>query len=454
MTPSFWTRDRLAYALAGCAALRLPTGSEPLAGISTDTRALRPGDCFVALAGERFDAHEFLGEAVARGAAALVVSDPGRAGRAGVPVYAVTDTQVALGALGRHRRRTWGGAVVGVGGSNGKTTTKELLRAALDTRLEVHATAGNLNNLVGVPLTLLAIPDHADCAVVEMGINVPGEMERLRGIVEPDVALLTCVAEEHLEGLGSLEGVMREESFLFDGAAVAVVPAAQPEVARAAHGRARRVVTAGLDEGDVRAAHWGIDVDGVPWLEVGGATARLPVRGAHNLRNAVLAVAAAIECGVSAADAVRGLEAAVVPGMRVAFEPLGTATLVNDAYNASPASMRAALDLLDALPNGRQRVAVLGAMRELGAHAPRLHDEIARRALASSADVLAGVGEMGDALRAAAGGDPRVITAPDVDPLWPVLEPRLSRDAIVLLKASRGVRLERLVPLLTAWANR
>ncbi|MBX6333308.1 MAG: UDP-N-acetylmuramoyl-tripeptide--D-alanyl-D-alanine ligase [Gemmatimonadaceae bacterium] len=451
---TFWTLDRVAAALAGHALGALPRGSAPLTGISTDTRQLAPGNVFVALAGERFDAHDFLPEAVARGAAALVLSRPERGAHLGVPVFGVDDTLAALAALARFWRCAWGGTVIGVGGSNGKTTTKELIRAALGSVLEVHATEGNLNNLVGVPLTLLAIPGSADVAVVEMGMNVPGEMERLRAAAEPDIAVITCIAEEHLEGLGSLEGVMREESILFDGARVAVIPAAQPEVARAAAGRAARVVSAGLESGDVRAARWGLERDGMAWLELDGVVVRPPVRGVHNLRNTMLALAVARECGVSVADAARGLAGATIPGMRLAWESLGAATLINDAYNASPASMRAALDLLAGLDGGRQRVAVLGTMRELGTHAARLHDEIARHALATPVDVIAAIGEMGDALRAAGATDPRVITAPDIDTLWPALEPRLARDSIILLKASRGVKLERLVPVLTAWANR
>ncbi|HEU4641375.1 MAG TPA: UDP-N-acetylmuramoyl-tripeptide--D-alanyl-D-alanine ligase [Gemmatimonadaceae bacterium] len=450
----FWTLDRVADALQEHARGSLPRGTAPLAGISTDTRAIAAGDCFVALAGERFDAHDFLPDAVAKGAAALVLSRPERGAGLGVPVYGVDDTLAALGALARHRRRAWGKPVIGIGGSNGKTTTKELVRGALASVLEVHATTGNLNNLVGVPLTLLALPDEAEVAVVEMGVNVPGEMARLRAIAEPDVAVVTCIAEEHLEGLGSLEGVMREESLIFDGASVAVTPAGQPEVAAAATGRARRVVRAGLDDGEVRATRWELAADGLGRIELDGVTVRPPVRGAHNLRNAMLAIAVARECGVADADAARGIAAMTLPSMRLAWGSLGAATLINDAYNASPASMRAAIDLLAGMDRGRQRVAVLGTMRELGAHAARLHDELARHVLAAPVDVIAAVGEMGDALRGAGAGDPRVLVAPDIDELWPLLRPRLADDGIILLKASRGVRLERLVPLLTDWAAR
>jgi UDP-N-acetylmuramoyl-tripeptide--D-alanyl-D-alanine ligase len=173
----------------------------------------------------------------------------------------------------------------------------------------------------------------------------------------------------------------------------------------------------------------------------------------------MLALAAARAAGVSVADAARGLAAMPVPSMRAAWQPLGRAALINDAYNANPPSTRAAIDLIAAAGRAvgaspaRQRVAVLGTMRELGAHADRLHDEVARRAVDADLDVVAGVGEVADALGRVAPGDPRVVTAADPDALWPLLVPRLAPDAVILLKASRGVRLERLVPHLEAWAG-
>jgi UDP-N-acetylmuramoyl-tripeptide--D-alanyl-D-alanine ligase len=453
---TFWTMARIADALREELTGAIPRDDRPIARITTDTRSISAGDCFVALIGEKFDAHDFLREAVDRGAAAVVVSRPERTAGLDVPVFAVRDTLTALGALGRYRRRAWNGTVIGVGGSNGKTTTKELIRATLGATLTVHATTGNLNNLIGVPLTLLAMPDEAEVAVIEMGMNVPGEMARLRGIVEPDIAVMTSVSEEHLEGLGSLEGVMREESELFGGAAIAIVPASQPEIAEAAKGRAARIVSAGLEAGDVRATRWSAGADGVGEIEVDGVTFRPPARGAHNLRNAMLALAVARELGLSMEDAARGMARATFPAMRMEMGQIGKgrATLINDAYNASPASMRAAIDVLAGSGAGRQRVAVLGTLRELGAHAPRLHEEVARAALASPVEIVAGMGEIGEALRAVGASDPRVVVGVDVDELWTVLEPRLAPDAVILLKASRGVKLERLVPPLTEWANR
>ena len=462
----FWTLARMAAALGGAdpAVGAPPSGARareargwddrPVRSITTDTRAIQPGDAFVALKGEQFDAHDFLADAVAKGAAVLVVRDARLAASFGVPVLEVGDTLRALGLLARYRRRAWGGPVIGIGGSNGKTSTKELVRAALGARLAVHATTGNLNNQIGVPLTLLALPDDCDVAVVEMGTSVNGEMAILRDIAVPDVVIITSIGEEHLEGLGDLDGVLAEEAALAVGARVVIVPADETALIACIGRSAQRIVTVGLTSGDVRAEAATLEPDGRGRLTVAGTTVVLPLIGTHNLRNAMLAIASACEVGVAPAEAVAALARTTPPAMRSAAEPLGRARLINDAYNANPPSMRAALDLLDAFGGGRQRVAVLGTMRELGAHADELHREIARRALESGADVIAGVGEMGLALAEEAASDPRVLSAVDPEALWPLLEPRLDPEALILLKASRGVRLERIVPLLAEWAAR
>lgn len=457
-TPPFWTLARAADALKDRATTRLPVGDHRLGRVWTDTRSIQNGDLFVALSGERFDAHDFLAEAVKSGAAALVVSQPERARGLGVPVFQVDDTRAALGALGRYRRRVWNGPVVGVVGTNGKTSTKELVRAALDSRLEVHATHLNLNNLIGVPQTLLAIPDHADVAVVEMGTNQPGEIATLRAIAEPTIVVVTSIAEEHLEGLGDLDGVMREEMAACDGVAIAVVPRSQPDVEAEARKRARRVVSAGLEGiGDrLAVSQWSVDGDGRGRLVAGGVEVAVPLRGVHNLRNATLALAVAAELGLSMEDAARGIERLTVPPMRSNVDHIGKATLINDAYNSNPGSARAAIELLlhagGPEGKGRQRVAVLGSMLELGPATPRYHDEIARAAVAANLDLIAGVGEFAAALERVGAPAERTVTAPDAEAIWPKLSSRLESNAIILLKGSRGVRLERLVPLVTRWA--
>jgi UDP-N-acetylmuramoyl-tripeptide--D-alanyl-D-alanine ligase len=439
---TFWTLERVAAALG-----HGPADGRPLAGITTDTRALVPGSCFVALRGERFDAHDYLAEAVVAGAAALVVEDATRTGGLGVPVFTVEDTLLALADLARYRRSAWARPVVAVGGSNGKTSTKELLKAVLGSRLRVHATTGNLNNRVGVPLTLLALDDAADVAVIEVGTNQPGEIAFLRDVARPDVAVITTVQEEHLEGFGDLAGVMAEELALCDEVPVAVVPAAELEVVAEATRRAGRVVAVSLP------ATSGVHADGRGWIDVDGARVEIPLCGRHNLANAAIALAVGREFGIAIADAARGLAAMPQPSMRSAVTPLGRALLLNDAYNANPGSAKAALTLLTDIGAGRQRVVVLGTMRELGAAAPRAHREVAEAALAGGYDLICGLGEFVPALEMLAIGDPRVILANEVEELWPKLQPRLQRDAAILLKASRGVALERLVPYLTSWAT-
>src|SRR5258708_5423248 len=391
--PGFWSLRRVADALRSQAVGRAPSDDRPIARVWTDTRSVRRGDLFVALKGETFDAHGYLKEAVAGGAIGVVVSRP--VANLGVPVIEVDDTLAALGALGQYRRRAWNGPVV---------------------------------------------------AVVEMGTNQPGEVATLRAIIEPTLAVLTSIGEEHLEGLGDMAGVLREELCVADGVAVLVAPAAQPEIGRGARGRALRVIEAGLETGDLKATDWTVLPDGTGRVTVNGVSVAVPLRGAHNLRNAMLALAVARELGIPIDAAARGIAALTPPPMRVSLEQIGRATLINDAYNANPPSMRAAIDLLVHAGAGRQRVAILGTMRELGGSAGRLHDDLARAALASPVELVGGVGEMGHALASLAAGDPRVATGDDPAEVWRSLASRVAPDAVILLKGSRGVRLERLAP--------
>jgi UDP-N-acetylmuramoyl-tripeptide--D-alanyl-D-alanine ligase len=453
VSSGFWTLDRIAAALESEAVGRLPRGADTLSGVTTDTRKIGKGNVFLALKGERFDGHDYLRDAVRDGAAAVIVSRAPKIGTLGVPIFEVRDTLVALGALGHYWRKAWGKTIVGVAGSNGKTSTKDLLRAALGRAYNVHATTGNLNNRIGVPLTLLSMPPEAELAVIELGTSLPGEVEILRDIVEPDIALVTSIAEEHLEGLGDLAGVLKEEAAAYEGVAVGIAPSAQPEIAEAARGKAKRVVVAGLDQSaEIKPDRWEIGADGLGVIEIDGVTVRPPVRGLHNLRNAMLALAVARECGVTFEEAAAGIAEMPQPKMRSSWEQVGDVTLINDAYNANPGSTRAAIELLKGTGSGRQRVIVLGTMRELGAASEQCHADIAGLALASGADIVAGIGEFAPALEKHDERG-RVITAPDVEDLWPMLQARLQRNAIILLKASRGVQLERLVPHLTTWAT-
>jgi UDP-N-acetylmuramoyl-tripeptide--D-alanyl-D-alanine ligase len=408
---------------------------------------------FVALSGDRFDAHDFLADAVQAGASAVVVSSAERAAGLGVPVFVVRSTREALGALARYRRKAWGKPVIAVGGSNGKTSTKALLAAVLAGAYDVHATVGNLNNEIGVPLTLLALPDDADVAVVEAGTNSPGEIARLRAIIEPDVTVITSIGEEHLEGFGDLAGVLKEELALTLGVPVVVTPAAHPEVAAGVTGDGQQVVVAGLDEGHMQPVRWRLEPDGSGTLTFDDGDLHVPLRGAHNLRNAMLAVTVARGFGVTLEQMQFGLSRMAQPSMRAAVDEVGSVLLVNDAYNANPPSMRAALDLLEAVGQGRPLVAVLGTMRELGTGSDALHDDIARDAIRRPLTMIVGVGDFAAAFRRVAPDDARVVTAADAPLAETLLTERAPRTAAILLKGSRGARLERLVAPLTAWAS-
>ena len=452
MSAGFWTLDSVAHALATRLTGTPPHGTRSLGYVSTDTRTIRAGDIFVALIGERFDAHDFLAAAVASGARALVVSRDEGLAELGAAVFVVDDTLLALGDLARFQRMVWGGTVIAVAGSNGKTSTKELLRSALGSRLAVHATSGNLNNRIGVPLTLLALPADADVAVVELGTSIPGEIAMLRDIARPDIAIVTSIAEEHLEGFGDLAGVLREESSVFHGVAVGIVPSDDPELATAA-ASAGRVVRAGLDSGDIQPMSWKLESDGTGTVVLNGALIHSPMRGVHNLRNLMLALAAAGEVGVTAVDAAIGIARLTPPPMRANWQQIGKALVINDAYNSNPGSAIAAIDMLASAP-GVQKIAVLGSMLELGRDSDRCHDSVARAALASPANIIGGLGEFAAALQRVGAGDDRIIVARDVDDLWLELRPRLADDATILLKASRGAKLERILPHITSWANR
>ncbi len=433
-------------------ALGLPGGADgPVyTAIVTDTRTLVPGALFVALVGERFDGHRFLEAARDAGATAAIV----RADTPEVPglsLYRVDDTLRAYGWLARHRRRQLRGPVVGVTGTNGKTSTKEMLAAALATRFRVHATRLNLNNLVGVPQTILEAPEDTQALVVEAGANLLGEIARYREIIEPTVAVITNVAQGHLEGFGSVEAVRTEKLALADGVPVAVIPSDDAELLAGARARAGRVVTAGFERGDIVPTSVALDAAGHARLMVDGAEFRLSQLGLHQARNALLVWAVAKELGLDLAAVAAALGRVSLPGGRGELTQHGALTILNDSYNANPASFRAVIEVARSMRGNRRLVFVAGTMRELGPDAARWHAEIAEALVALDPDLLAAVGEFGPALVPYADrlGE-RLLTAPDALTMGEQLAPRLAGDELVVLKGSRGVTLERMLPALIA----
>lgn len=452
MTGYRWTEA------AVCAALGLgPPRTDGLAhaAVSTDTRTLGRGDLFVALPGEHHDGHDHLAAALKAGASGAVVERLPSGAPEGLRYYRVASTLAALGRLGRHHRRTTGVRVCAVVGSNGKTTTKDLLRAVLGTRFPVHATSGNLNNQVGVPLTLLATPAEAEVAVVEVGTNVPGEVATIAAICEPDAAVITSVSAEHLEGLGDLEGVLREETSIVSWLPVAapvVVTDEPPALAQRVVHLHGTVTVAGMGAsvpaesrgGDVR-----LDRDGRVSFTWRGGRVELQLRGRHNAANALLALELGRAWGVDDDAAVAALGRLPAPRMRAEIHRYGDLTVVADCYNANPGSTAAALDLLASLPPGGGRVAVLGSMLEMGRHSAALHEAAARDAAARDLHLIVATGQFADAfapLAEALGG--RLLRAPDAPAAWEAMADRLRGDEVVLLKGSRGVALERLLPRL------
>lgn len=422
-------------------------------GIGTDSRRVVPGTLFVALAGERFDGHDYLEAAFRAGATAAVVRR-GVATPPGVACYAVDDTLVAYGQLARFRRRSLTGPVVAVTGSNGKTSTKELLAAALRTRYRTHATRVNLNNLVGVPLTILEAEDRVEALVVEAGANQRGEMARCRGIIEPSITVITNVAAAHLEGFGSLEGVLTEKLALARDVPVAVVGTDPPTLAAGARRIAGRVVTAGLADADVTPDRVELAPDGRPTVEIGGRRFTLSLLGRHQAANAALAWAVAVELGLDLDAVAEALARCSVPGSRGEWRQLGGLTVLDDSYNANPASYRCLIDLVRGLRAGRRLVVVAGGMRELGEASVPSHAEIAACLVDLEPEVLAGLGAFVPALepyRQTFRG--RLLLAADADELAPELLEALEGNELVVLKGSRGEAVERLLPRLAAWTG-
>lgn len=445
MTAFPWTSGLAAEALR----LRAPA-HRAYRAVSTDTRTLEGGELFVALTGERFDAHDFLGDVAARSAAGAVV----RRGTPRVPGldwFEVDDTLAALGDLARLRRDRFTGTVIALTGTVGKTSTKELLAAALAPIGAVHRSQKNLNNLVGVPLTILAAPDDARAMVVECGASVRGEIPRMRQIVRPDIAIVTAVGAGHLEGFGSLAAVMEEKTALLADAPLAVVGTSPPELAARARALAAKVIVAGSGEGaEWRAAGVELGADGRARFAVRGTRVELPVPGRHMVDNALIALAAADAAGAALPAAAAAIKAAVLPGGRSEILEIRGVTVINDCYNSNPASLVAALDLLAAVRGTRRGVAVVGTMRELGAESARLHRDAARAVRDAGPAVIAAIGDFAapfSELRGELGGARLVTGATPAEVAGPLRAELLPGD-VVLLKASRGVALERIIPML------
>lgn len=438
-------------------------------GVAIDSRAVQPGAVFIALRGERVDGHDFIADAIAAGARALLVTRETdslipvvrEAGRADLAVVRVADPVKAIGDLAAYHRGRLTCPVVGITGSTGKTTTKDLLGSVLGRSLRVVVTSGNMNNELGVPLTIMRAGVETQAVVLEMAMRGRGQIAMLCSMTRPTHGLVTNVGETHMELLGSPEAIADAK-----GELVSAIPADGTVFlnaddswsARMRSISGARVVTYGLGDGaDVRACDVTVDTAGHPSFRIefarGTIEATLAVPGRHNAYNAAAAAAVALELGVGPDEIAAGLSDAALSPMRMeAFSTAGGITIINDAYNASPSSMRAAVSALMDISVPGRRIAVLGDMAELGSLTELAHFKLGEEVGRAGLDVLVTVGEkasrIADGARAEGLGDESMHRFADVQEAAGFLVELVMPHDAVLVKASRVIGLEHVVEML------
>jgi UDP-N-acetylmuramoyl-tripeptide--D-alanyl-D-alanine ligase len=454
MTP-LWTSDEIAAATGGTA-----HGSFEVSGVTFDSREVAPGDLFIAMPGTVHDGHEFVSQAIAAGAAGLIVSQP-----VDHPHVLVEDTAKALQELGRAARERSRATIIGVTGSVGKTSTKEALFAALDRWRpgKVHRSVKSYNNHTGVPLSLARMPRDVDFGILEMGMNNAGEIAALTRLVRPNLALITAIAPAHIENLGSEEAIADAKAEIFEGLepdGVAIIPNDTPHrgrLVKAARRYADRMVTFGTGDADVHALHAVRSDDGGSLITAAlldhDLTFTISQRGEHWVSNA-LAVLSAVEA-VGGDLGLAGLAFAEMGGLKGRGQrhrlplPGGDALLIDESYNANPASMAATLKSLGRETGVERRIAVLGPMRELGIHANQLHAALAPAVLAANVDELVLVGGDMAPLAEALGGQVHMTEVADADSAADAVAGLLRPGDAVLVKASNSVGLARVIDRLT-----
>ena len=452
-----WTLARIAAVTQGRILGGAQAAEQVVNGLTTDTRAIAQGQLFVALAGERFDAHDFLAAAVQAGAAGLLVSDEQRL-PAGVPAVLVADTRLALGQLAAAWRAQFTLPLIAVTGSNGKTTTKEMIASILETAYPgaVLATRGNFNNDIGLPLTLLGLHAGHRAAVVEMGMNQPGEIAYLTQLARPTVALVNNAQRAHLQGMGDLAEIAREKGSIFTGLAAAGVavfnaddaqsPVWQAQVDAAGQRPLRFAVN---QPAEVRGTltQQGLDFLLALQTPAGEAQLVLPVPGRHNAVNALAATAACLAAGIALPQVVAGLQSfRGVKGRLQRRQGQQGAQILDDTYNANPDSVRAGIDVLASTIG--KKILVLGDMGEIGEGSHQCHDEIGGYAKSQGVDRLYALGEASaQAVRNFGEGGRHFC---NIDKLIAAVQKELAADTTVLVKGSRFMRMERVADALVA----
>ena len=433
-------------------------GDMVVTGVSTDSRTIRKGELFVAINGLNLDGHRFIRFAAQAGAAAVVVEK--RTPDCNMlPCVLVDDTLDALGRMANGYR--WHAPLipwVAVTGSNGKTTTRELLSLILASRLKVRTSRRNWNNFIGLPLSMMGEPDDADVAVMEMGTSHPGEIAKLREICVPTIGIVTSTGESHLEGFGDSRGVAREKADIFgwlppDGLAVYPADDANADVLRGAvvHRSATFSLTPDR-QADAVARDIEMTAEG-SLFTVDGVRVMLPLLGRHNIGNCLAAMLAARHLGIDYHDAARALvKAKPVTGRLSATRTPAKLTIINDSYNANPDSVLAALEVLTELPEGR-KIVVLGDMMELGPDSRRFHREIGLAVGMMDLDALFATGPESAVMAEAAQVNARIVVRhfSSVEALWMTLRDFLKPGDQVMVKGSRGMLMERIVNQLLDW---
>jgi len=430
--------------------------------VGTDSRYVEPGSLFVALRGERFDGHDFVAGALAQGAAAAMVERAwaDRHADADMPLLVVPDTRRALGELAAAWRRRFDIPVIGVTGSNGKTTVKEMCAAVMraqasaDSASEnaVLATSGNLNNDIGLPLTLLALRSWHRSAVVEMGMNHPGEIAYLAALAQPTVSIVTNAQRAHLQGMGTLIEVAREKGAIYTACAedgTLVINADDPHADYwREQNQGRHVVTFGIEQPAAVSASYELHATGVA-VELtapqGCISVSLQVPGVHNVRNALGAATACLAAGAGLESVAEGLRNFTgTPGRLQRRRGRNGSLIIDDSYNANPDSVRAAIDVLAARPG--RKLLVLGDMGEIGRSSAQVHDEVGGYAKSKGVDALYALGQMSAVAARNFGEGGRHFDA--LETLLAALEPQLDEGVTVLVKGSRSMRMERVVEAL------
>jgi UDP-N-acetylmuramoyl-tripeptide--D-alanyl-D-alanine ligase len=439
--------------------------STQVRSVSTDTRRMEPGSVFFALRGDNFDGHAFLSAAAAGGAVAAVVDQEPDGSLPNLRFILVDDTRKALGRLASYVRRQMGVCkVIGVVGSNGKTSTKHLISAALSAKLRGSISPKSFNNDIGVPLTIFPADPNQDYLVLEMGTNHPGEIRNLTTMARPDVGVITNCSAEHLEFLGDVMGVRRENSALIEGirpGGLLVVNGDDRDLLDAVRGFDGKIVTFGfLPSNDLFATDIELHADGTSFrLNNRPTRVWVPMLGKHSAANTLAALAVARRFGVDEAEAIAALAVSSKPEMRLQRYEVGRTSIINDAYNANPASMKAALETLVGLdPPGKsrgRRIAVLGDMREMGISSDRLHRELGQllASHAESIDHAVCVGPQSqltyDSALQHGFARRHLHHFPDAPAAIPHVQELVRPGDLVLIKASRSIRLERVAEALS-----